>query len=61
MTRHSNFFDSTTFDQSLSRAMNNKQAEIEVSVLTPFSSNNIPSRVDAWLTVIKEKGGNVKY
>jgi hypothetical protein len=53
------YIDSTAFDESLSNAMNQAEAKIEVSVLTPFSSNNIPERLDTWLTVIKENGGEV--
>ena len=53
------YIDSTVFDKSLSNAMNQTDAKIEVSVLTPFSSNNVPDRLDEWLTVIKENGGKV--
>ncbi len=53
-----NYIDSTAFDESLSNAMNQTD-QIEVSVLTPFSSNNVPEHLDAWLTVIKENGGEV--
>jgi len=53
------YFDSTVFDESLSNAMKQTDDQIEVSVLTPFSSNNVPEHLDMWLTVIKENGGNV--
>jgi len=53
------YFYSTAFDESLSNAMKQTDDQIEVSVLTPFSSNNVPERLDTWLTVIKENGGNV--
>ncbi len=53
------YFDSTAFDESLSNAMKQTDDQIEVSVLTPFSSNNVPERLDTWLTVIKENGGDV--
>jgi len=53
------YFNSAAFDESLSQAMTQSDAEIEVAVLAPFSSNNIPLRVDNWLTAIKENGGDI--
>jgi len=40
------YLDSTAFDESLSNAMKQTDDQIEVSVLTPFSSNNVPERLD---------------
>ncbi len=51
------YINSATFDESLSNAMKQEKGKIEVSVLTPFSPNNVPKRLDVWFTVIKEKGG----
>jgi len=46
------FIDSGNFDRQLSEAMKNQHYEIEVAVLTPFSTNNIPRKLDTWLTAI---------
>ncbi|MCK5524373.1 MAG: hypothetical protein KAI83_14670 [Thiomargarita sp.] len=54
------YFNSATFDESLSNAMKQENGKIEVSVLTPFSPNNVPERLDTWFTVIREKGGKVE-
>jgi len=54
------YLDSDYFDNTLSTNMNGKHATIEVAFLTPFSSNNVPSRVDAWLTAIGNTGGEVE-
>jgi hypothetical protein len=54
------YINSATFDESLSNAMKQEKGKIEVSVLTPFSPNNVPKRLDVWFTVIKEKGGEVE-
>ena len=53
------YINSTAFDQSLSNAMTQADTKIDVAVITPFSSNNIPERLDSWLTVITENGGEV--
>ncbi len=44
------YIDSAFFDESLSNAMKQKKGKIEVSILTPFSPNNVPERLDMWLT-----------
>ncbi len=54
------YINSATFDESLSNAMKQEKGKIEVSVLTPFSPNNVPKRLDVWFTVLKEKGGEVE-
>jgi len=64
-TRHNStstleYFNSATFDESLSNAMKQENGKIEVSVSTPFSPNNVPKRLDTWFTVIKEKGGKTE-
>jgi len=54
------YLDSGSFDNTLSTNMSGEHAKIEVAFPTPFSSSNIPSRVDAWLTTIQKTGGEVK-
>jgi hypothetical protein len=54
------YSNSGSFDDKLSTNMSGKHAKIEVAFPTPFSSSDIPSRVDAWLTAIQKTGGEVK-
>ena len=54
------YINSAAFDESLSNAMKQHNTPIEVSVLVPFSSNNIPERLDSWLTTVTENGGEMK-
>ncbi|MEN8215464.1 MAG: caspase family protein [Pseudomonadota bacterium] len=54
------YLDSDYFEKQLSTAMSQKPPKIEVTVLSPFSTNDIPDRLDAWLTMIGETGGQVK-
>jgi hypothetical protein len=54
------YFDSKAFENTLSTNMKGKHAQIEVVFLTPFSSTNVPSRMDSWLTAIGNTGGEVK-
>jgi hypothetical protein len=54
------YLDSDYFDNALSTNLNGKHAKIEVAFQTTFSSNNVPSRVDAWLTTIGNTGGEIK-
>jgi hypothetical protein len=54
------YLDSDYFEKQLSTAMSQKQPKIEVTVLSPFSTNDIPDRLDAWLTMIGETGGKIK-
>ncbi len=54
------FMGSDYFDNALSGAMNDNYTQIAVSVTQPFSINNIPERMNAWLGVIGGSGGEVK-
>ncbi len=54
------YINANSFDQRLSVAMEQEAPEIEIDILSPFSSNNIPERVDGWLNAISENGGEVK-
>jgi len=58
--KHLEFMDTSAFDKQLSTAMTNKHYEIQVSMLTPFSTNDVPKKLDTWLTVISNFGGEVK-
>ena len=54
------FFDSVAFDTDLSQAMRAESSPIKVIVLVPFSLNEIPERMEQWLSRIKTSGGTVK-
>ncbi|KHD06256.1 hypothetical protein PN36_34185 [Candidatus Thiomargarita nelsonii] len=54
------YINANSFDQRLSVAMEQETPEIEIGILSPFSSNNIPERLDNWLSAINENGGKVK-
>jgi hypothetical protein len=40
--------------------MQQDEQEIEIETLSPFSSNNIPERLNNWLSMITQNGGKVK-
>lgn len=50
------FLDSTIFDNMLSRELNRGSEEVEVAISGKMSLNNIPPRVDKWITAVAEKG-----
>jgi len=59
-TKHLQFIGMSVFDKQLSAAMNDNYYEIQVSIITPFSTNDIPKKLDTWLTVIDNLGGEIK-
>jgi len=54
------YIDTNQFDQQLSQSMQQDEQEIEIETLSPFSSNNIPERLNNWLSMITQNGGKVK-
>ncbi|KHD08207.1 hypothetical protein PN36_12255 [Candidatus Thiomargarita nelsonii] len=54
------FLDYDYFDEKLSTTLSQGLGKIEVRPLTPFSTNDIPARLDAWFRVIGETGGQVQ-
>ncbi|MEN8220757.1 MAG: hypothetical protein ABFS56_31275 [Pseudomonadota bacterium] len=54
------YINTKSFDQRLSLAMEQEVPEIEIDILSPFSSNNVPERLDNWLSAISENGGEIK-
>lgn len=54
------FFDSITFDNQLSSSMASKLPVITVKVIAPFTTNNIPERLDKWLASVRKYGGQVE-
>jgi hypothetical protein len=53
-------FDSIAFDHKLSRLMAAEQPTITVITIAPFTVNNIPERIDKWLSSISEYDGEVE-
>ena len=54
------YFNSTSFDKKLSAVMRNKEPAIQLTFPTPFTTNEIPERIDKWLTVVEDYGGTVE-
>jgi len=54
------FFDSVSFDQSLSSELSKKPEATMVLPSGPFSPNQIPVRLEKWLAVVSKNGGSVK-
>ncbi|MFA9215796.1 MAG: hypothetical protein ACEQSK_01700 [Sphingomonadaceae bacterium] len=50
------FLDSTLFDNMLSRELGKGNKEVEVLISGKMSLNNIPPRVDKWITAVAEQG-----
>jgi hypothetical protein len=54
------FLDSIAFDSDVSASMWEQNREIVIKPTSPFTLNEIPPRLEKWLSVIKESGGQVK-
>lgn len=50
------FFDSRLFDSKLANDLADGKGEVSVEVAGKISLNNIPARIDKWLTVVGEHG-----
>jgi len=50
------FFDSRLFDSSLSKELAGDADVVEVNISGKVSLNNIPTRMDQWLTTVGENG-----
>jgi hypothetical protein len=53
------FFDASPFDQEVAAAMRTQAPTVMVPLLTPTTVNTIPPRLDTWLAVVKDYGGQV--
>jgi hypothetical protein len=53
------FYDSEIFDMDLGKLLQQEPVEIEVAIVSPFSLNDVPERIDKWLVSIKEYKGDV--
>lgn len=54
------FFDSEVFDLKLGKALLGEQPSVEVKIIAPFSVNQIPKRMDIWVSAVQNTGGNVE-
>ena len=55
-----NLYDSITFDIKLSRALAAKPPVVTVTSIAPFTTNNIPERIDKWLDSVRISGGTIE-
>ena len=60
VTTQIDFYDSEIFDLKLGTGLLSEPATFRVDVLTPFTVNQIPRRLDVWLTAVSNHGGNVQ-
>jgi len=54
-----NLFDSEKFDVNLGHSLSSQLPEVEVTVTAPFTTNDIPERLDKWLSAVSKNGGDV--
>lgn len=50
------FLDSKLFDNQLSKELAGDKEVVEVNISGKMSLNNIPARIDKWITVVGENG-----
>jgi len=53
------YFDSEVFDFKLTNALNNETKQVKLVILSPFNINNIPKRLDKWLSAVNQYQGAV--
>lgn len=53
------FVDIAKFDRDLSGALKEKSASVEVAFFDKVSPNNVPERLQKWISVIDSSGGKV--
>ena len=54
------FFDSLAFDEDLSHTLAKQPGKTLVVPSGPFSPNQLPPRIEKWLSVVSKSGGSVK-
>jgi hypothetical protein len=54
------FYDSEIFDLKLGTALMSEPRTFRVDVLMPFTVNQIPKRMDMWLSAVNKNGGTVQ-
>ncbi len=54
------FLDTTGFDYKLSASLEAKQPSVDVTFPAVITLNNIPERIDKWLSKVEKFGGKVE-
>jgi hypothetical protein len=54
------FMDTTGFDYKLSASLEAKQEQVDVLFPAVITLNNIPERIDKWLSKVEKLGGKVE-
>lgn len=54
------FFDSGSFDRSLSSALRKDAAAVTIKFPAPITVNSIPERLDKWFSMVEKHEGTVK-
>ena len=54
-----NFLDISKFDRDLSGSLEDKNASVEVAFYDKVSPNNVPDRLQKWISVVEADGGKV--
>ena len=53
------FLDFSKFDRDLSGPLQDKNASVEVAFYDKVSPNNVPDRLQKWISVVEADGGKV--
>ena len=53
------FLDISKFDRDLSGSLQEKNASVEVAFFEKVSPNNVPERLQKWISVVEADGGKV--
>ena len=51
--------DSEVFDYKLGFSLIRNLEEVEINIISPFNANEIPERIEKWLSSVDEHGGKV--
>lgn len=54
-----NFLDISKFDNDLSNTLQNRNTLVEVAFFEKVSPNNLPDRLQKWISVVEVNGGKV--
>lgn len=53
------FIDSSKFDQEMSNSLSSDESNVKVTFYNPVSPNQIPPRVEKWLSEVDSTGGKI--
>jgi hypothetical protein len=54
-----NFLDISKFDRDLSGSLQEKNSSVEVAFYDKVSPNNVPDRLQKWISVVEADGGKI--